>query len=142
LPPGDWEILSEDELRRRVLRYKGVQPSAKPPIGQKSTILRQYDIAYMSNIDIVNFCRWMKGKIKFGKVRCRRVSRIILLCDAGRVQKLKHKKYIFHDKPFAQPLREMRVNIDLKDGLSLTRGMQPVAPPTLPSFNDVFKGFK
>ena len=140
-PKGDLEILPAEELKRRVLRYRGVQPSCKPPVGQKSTILRQYDIAFMAKIRKDKMCDWMHGRMNFGKVRLRRITRVILLCDAGRVQKLKHRKYIIHDKPFVQPLREMRVNIGA-DGVGLTRVMQPVAPPTLPSFKDVFKEFK
>ena len=136
----EWEILSNDELRRRALRYKGVQPKCKPPIGEKSTILRLYDLAFMAKIDLSHFHKWLRG-VNFGHIRRRRLSRVVLLCDAGMVTKHKHTRYTIHDKPVEQPIREMRVTLGV-DGVGMTTARPTITPATLPNFNELFKGIK
>ena len=140
-PDNGWEIIPADELKRRVLRYKGVKPNARPPLGQRSTVLCVRDIAYLAKIDKMDMWHWLWGTKPMGRVRLRRVSRVIALMDAGMVTKYKSGKYTIHDHPVAQPMRTMRVTIGAR-GIGLTRMQQAMPPKTMPNFSEVFKGFK
>ena len=86
-----------------------------------------------------DFRKYLAGKLNFGNIRGRRLSRIIRLVEAGMITKIKHKKYVFHDHPVGEPLREMRVNIGV-GGVSLTKVQQAAPPKTMPDFKSVFGG--
>ena len=134
----DWEIIPQDELRRRCLRYKG--PNSPGPRGQpRSTKIRLWDLAILMKVHEVTFREYIRGKKNFGNIRGRRLSRIIRLVEAGMITKIKHGKYVFHDHPVGEPLREMRVNIGV-GGVSLTKVPQAAPPKTMPNFSTIFKG--
>lgn len=136
----DWDIIPQDELRRRCLRYKG--PKSPGPRGQpRSTKIRLWDLAILGKFDEQDFRKFCRGKKNFGNIRGRRLSRIIRLVEAGMITKIKHRKYVFHDHPVGEPLREMRVNIGV-GGVSLTKVQQAAPPKTMPDFKSVFSGRK
>lgn len=140
-PDNGWEIIPEDELKRRVLRYRGIKPSCKPPKGQRSTVLCVRDISYLAKVDRHDMWHWLAGVRNFGTVRLRRVSRIVALCDAGMVTKRQSRQYTIHDHPVAQPMRVMRVTLG-KDGIGLTRMQQAMPPKTMPDWMNIFGGLK
>lgn len=132
-------MLPADELRRRIERYRGEKMNYRPPSGTgKSTKIVVWDIALMADIASCSVFRFLAGTEKFGEKRRRKISRIVMLVDAGRVTKSQHGVYKFHDEPVAQAARGQRVNVDLRNGISLTNQMQEVAPPTMPEFLNVF----
>ena len=136
----DWDIIPQDELRRRCLKYKG--PNSPGPRGQpRSTKIRYWDLAILMKDHEQNFRKWIAGNLNYGNIRRRRLSRIIRLVDAGMITKIKHGKYVFHDHPVAQPVREMRVNIGV-GGVSLTRVQNEAPPKAMPDFKSVFGGRK
>jgi len=134
----DWEIIPQDELRRMCSRYRG--PNSPGPRGQpRSTKIRFWDLAILMKDHENNFRKWIAGNLNYGNIRRRRLSRIIRLVDAGMITKIKHGKYVFHDHPVGEPVREMRVNIGV-GGVSLTKVQQAAPPKVMPNFATIFKG--
>jgi len=131
--------MSAEEIRRRAAAYLGERPKCKPKNGEKSTVLRMYDIAFIAKIFMMDFYGFYHGRKSFGKIRRRRISRVIRLFDAGLVQKIKHGKYVIHDKPFAAPKRQLRVSIGV-DGVSLTKMRAEIPPKSMPDFSKIFGG--
>lgn len=134
----DGTFIEPNELKRRVLRYKGPVAKYRPKPGtEKSTKIRIWDIERLAGLYKLHLFDWLYGTRNFGAVRLRRVSRIIELCDAGMITKAQYGVYQFHDKPVGQPMREMKLSLDAK-GIKLGQAPKVEPKKEMPSFNQIF----
>jgi hypothetical protein len=139
------DIPREDDLKRRVIRFRGVGRGARqiPKDEKKSTTIRIYDVAKLAGIDLMDMHGWLRGKdrvqSRFGPVRLRRVWNALKLVEGGYVSKEGFGNYIIHDHPVHPPIKEMRVVIG-GNGLTIA----PAVPDALrqspmPDFMAVFR---
>lgn len=140
MKPDDFPILSQAELRRRIAKYRGESCRYRPKPHEKSTKIRIWDIILLAKIDPPRkLWLFLKGEYKFGPVVTRRLSRIVMLVDAGRITKSQYGAYHFHDEPVAPVVREMRVSLG-SNGVSLNKQNNAAVPVTMPDFSKVFGG--
>ncbi|MGA7594758.1 MAG: hypothetical protein WCA64_06125 [Gallionella sp.] len=128
------------EIRLKIRRRTGDKNPKLAGRGQgKSTKIVMRDIALLARMTKQNLYRFISGKRQTGLTVLRRLCDVIALVDGGYVQKIKYGEYIIHDEPFTQPVREMRVHIDLAGGqISLTHGQRTPEPARMPSFENIF----
>ena len=127
-------------MRRRLARYRGKIYAKLPDKNEpKSTKLAIWDFPYLTGIEYLALGRLLNGSLNFGPRRTRKLSRALFLADGGYVQKLQHKKYIIHDKPFQPAVRECKVQISLTGGVKMMKTPNKAEPNTLPGFMDLFK---
>lgn len=141
-PKNEWTLLSEDEVRRRLITYRGSASKYRPKPGTaKSTKIRIRDIALLSYVDRPHIFHFISGKMKFGKIKLKRLSKILILADSGRITKSQFGVYHFHDEPQAKPVSDRRLNIDLIGGkVSMTLESKRLSPSTFPDFSKIFGG--
>jgi hypothetical protein len=136
----DWQVLSQAEMRRRIQKYKGKKAYSRPKPGQKSTKIAIWDINLLIRLDnLKRLWDFVLGRKNFGRIVSKRLSRILLLLDAGRITKTQHGVYHFHDAPVVDPVREMRVSLG-GAGVVLNKMQQDKAIPSMPDFSKVFEG--
>lgn len=124
------------KLRKRI--GKSYKSRGKPD--EKSTTIHVWDINLLAKINNRHrIWAFISGKMGFGPVVSRRLSRILLMLEAGLITKSQYGAYHFHDEPKAPVVREMRVEIG-RGGVLLTKLPQLSTPPTMPDFSKVFEG--
>ena len=136
---SEYPLYSQDELRRRIARYRGT-PSSNGIPKKPSTVLAILDITYLANIDRCNknFWDFMKNKHTFGEKVSRRLSRAVYLCDSGRVRKFQWKLYAIYDKPWKPAVKEMRVNVNFLSGVTIVKPVPEAKFETMPTFAELF----
>ena len=81
----------------------------------------------------------MSGNYTFARKTLVRLTRVMLLLDAGRITKNQYGVYQYHDAPVTTVVREMRVSLG-GAGVSLTRLPVVEAPKAMPNFDNIFGG--
>ena len=132
-------ILSNEELRRRLSRYKRGK-GKKIDYKINSTVICINDILLLSKINNKKrLWDFLMGRATFGRVVRKRLTDLVLLLDAGRITKTQYGAYHFHDEPVGVVVREMSVRI-FGAGISLTRGAELKPQAKMPDFGAIFKG--
>lgn len=142
------------EIRRLLLKHRGTATHLKCEKGrtwQKSTTLVLRDIAQLANVDKRLLHEICRGETDFrtpepGRTKRRdtlgprvrlRLSRILILIEAGRITKTQYKHYRFHETAQVAPAApRLRVQVGTS-GPALTP-LPPLSAPALPSFATVF----
>jgi hypothetical protein len=133
-------VLSQAEMRRRIQKYRGIRARTRPKPGDKSTKIAVHDIFLLvGSLNMSRLWDFVLGRKNFGRIISRRLSRILILLDAGRITKSQYGVYHFHDEPVAPVVREMRVSLG-GAGVALSKMQQDKTMPVMPDFNKVFEG--
>jgi hypothetical protein len=132
-----------EEIRRMLRRRAGKKESVRPKSGEgKSTTIRMRDIALLArldNEDLIKFSRDIakyNGK-KFGTVRIKRLTNILLQVDAGLITKSQYGVYHFHETPQVAPIKEMKFNMSTG---KIMQGIKEAKFATMPSFKKILGG--
>ena len=140
---SEWPLLPLSEIRRLLTKYRD-KKSIIYKKAEKSNKICLWDIEVLAKIDRVTFHEIIKGqkvvhpKRTFGEKRQRRLSRILVLLEAGRITKTQHGVYTIHDEPVKQPdNKRMSVKIGA-GGLTLGVAKSYEPPKGLPNFLSVF----
>ena len=139
-PRYDTSVWSSDECRQRIEAYRGVVHRHLPVAGLKSKRIVLWDIAILSRIAKEQLARWSVGNFTLGRVRLARLTRIIRMCDAGLITKSQYGAYHFHDEPKIRPAIQLKVNVNLTDGIRLSNISKPASQTGMPDFSTIFKG--
>lgn len=136
-PMDDWDVLSKDECLRRLLMIRGQCYRQRPTKNNKSTTFRVWDVAILAKVDYCDLKKILRGKRTIGRIRIRRISRVLKQIEAGLVTKTQYGSYHFHDKPVKTAKREMRVMLGI-GGVSMQKPVPARLPDTMPDFKSVF----
>ncbi len=132
-------VYGNEELRRKLLRYRGKPCRKKPTPADKSTTFQLWDIFLLAKVNNnKRFYDFLMGRTTFGPVVRARLSKIVDILDGGYATKTQYGVYHFYDKPVAPVHREMTINLG-SGGIKL--GIKPeTSIPKMPSFMEMFKG--
>ena len=134
-------VWGNEELRRKILRYRGVRPKKKKrsDIFEKSTEFHLSDILLLSKINNEKrFYDFIMGRTTFGPVVRARLTKVVMTLDSGCATKSQFGVYHFYDKPVVPPKREMTISFG-SGGIKMGVQSKPDSPK-MPAFMEIFKG--